>query len=123
MYQMVVLIVNNPEDCSSILEAWEALGLSGVTILESSGIGLLRQRGMRDDFPLMPSLSDYLTSSEVRHRTLFSVVDVPEKVDLMIESAQRIIGNLDEEDTGFLFVLPVTRVVGMGRNRHYMREG
>lgn len=27
MYQMVVLIVNEPDDCPAILEAWEALGL------------------------------------------------------------------------------------------------
>jgi nitrogen regulatory protein PII len=120
---MVVLIVNNPDDCSPILEAWEALGLSGVTILESLGLGRLRRRGMEDDFPLIPSLSDYFESEEVSHRTLFSVVDTPEKVDQMIEAAQGIIGNLDDEDTGFLFVLPVTRVVGMGKNRPYMQDG
>jgi len=119
---MVVLIVNNLNDCSPILEAWQALGLSGVTILESSGLGRLRRRGMEDDFPLMPSLSDYIAFSEVSPRMLFSVVDAPEKVDQMIEAAQRIIGNLDDEDTGFLFVVPVTRVVGMGKNRPYMRD-
>lgn len=120
MYQMVVLIVNNPDDCPAVLKAWEALGLSGVTILESSGLGRMRRAGMQDDFPLMPSLADYFQGSEVHHRTLFSVVDDPDMIERMIEAVQRIIGNLDEEHTGFLFVLPVSRAIGMGRGRSYM---
>lgn len=120
MYQMVILIVNNPDSGPAVLEAWEALGLSGITILESFGLGSMRRAGMQDDFPLMPSLRDYFEESEIHHRTIFSVVDDPAKVDSMIEAAQRIIGNLEEEHTGFLFVLPVSRVVGMGKDRPYM---
>jgi nitrogen regulatory protein PII len=120
MYQMVILIVNNPDDCPAILEAWEALGLSGITILESSGLGSMRRAGMQDDFPLMPSLRDYFEESEIHHRILFSVVDDPATVDRMIDAAQRIIGDLEEEHTGFLFVVPVSRVVGMGKDRSYM---
>jgi len=120
MYQMVVLVVNNPDDCPPVLEAWETLGLSGVTILESSGLGRIRRAGMRDDFPLMPSLTDYLEGDEVHHRTIFSVVEDPDKIEKMIEAAQGIIGSLDNEHTGFLFVLPVNRVIGMGKDRYYM---
>lgn len=120
MYQLVVLIVNDPDDCPAILEAWEALGLSGITILETSGLGRMRRAGMQDDFPLMPSVRDYFEGSEVHHRTLFSVVDDETLVDRMIESAQQIIGDLEEEHTGFLFVVPVSRVEGMGKGRHYM---
>jgi nitrogen regulatory protein PII len=120
MYQMVVLIVNDPDDCPAILEAWEALGLSGITILESSGLGRMRRAGMQDDFPLMPSMRDYFEGSEVHHRTLFSVVDDAALVEKMIEAAQRVIGDLSEEHTGFLFVMPVSQVVGMGKDRSYM---
>lgn len=120
MTQLVILIANDPEDCMPILEAWEALGVSGVTILESSGLGRIREAGIRDDIPLMPSLRDLFASKEVHHRTLLSVVDDAETVEKMIGAAQHIIGDLEKEHTGFLFVVPVTRVVGMGRNRKYM---
>jgi nitrogen regulatory protein PII len=116
------LIVNNPDNCPAVLEAWEALGLSGVTILESSGLGRMRRASMQDDFPLMPSLSDYFEGGEVHHRTLFSVVENEETVDRMIAAAQKVIGNLEEEHTGFLFVVPVNRVLGMGRGRSYMGD-
>ena len=117
MTQLVVFIVDDPEDCGAVLDAWEALGVTGVTILESSGLGRLRGIGLRDDLPLMPSIEDLFERNEVRHRTLLSVVDSDEKVDGMIAEVQRIIGDLNEEHTGFLFVVPVTRVYGLGRKR------
>lgn len=115
MSYLVVMIVDNPDDCPAILDAWEALGVSGVTILESSGLGRYRLHGMREDMPLMPSLSDFLQQDEVRHRTLFSVVKDEELVDKMIAAIQDISGDLDQPDSGFLFVVPVVRAVGLNR--------
>ena len=115
MAQLVVLIVDDPEDCPGILEAWEEIGVSGVTILESSGLGRYRRAGLRDDMPLMPSLRDLFEAKEVAHRTLLSVVDSETIVDQMVDVATQIIGDLDEGHTGFLFVVPVTRVYGFGK--------
>jgi nitrogen regulatory protein PII len=113
---LVVLIVDDPDDCPPILDAWEDVCVTGVTILESTGLGRLRRTGMRDDLPLMPSLRDIFASQEVHHRTLLSVVESQEQVDQLIASAQRIIGDLDDPHTGFLFVLPVLQAYGLGKN-------
>lgn len=113
MTQLVVLIVDDPGDCPSILEAWETIGITGITILESSGLGRYKRAGMRDDIPLMPSLRDLFESKEVPHRTLLSVVEDEAKVDEMIRVAEQIIGDFEEGHTGFLFVLPVTRAYGL----------
>lgn len=115
MSYLVVMIVDNIEDCPAILDAWEAAGVSGVTILESSGLGRYRRAGMRDDLPLIPSLRNLFSSEEIQHRTLLSVVDDQKIVDRMVEEAQRIIGNLDDPHTGFLFVVPVLQAYGLGR--------
>lgn len=117
MTQLVVLIVDDPGDCPTILEAWEAIGVTGVTILESTGLGRYKRSGMRDDLPLMPSLRDLFESKEVHHRTLLSVVEDEALVDEMVRSAQKIIGDLEEGHTGFLFVVPVSRAYGFGKNR------
>jgi len=115
MTQLVVLIVDNPDDCSPILNAWEAIGIGGVTIFESSGLGRYKRAGMRDDLPLMPSLRDLFESKEIHHRTLFSVVADPKKVDEMVAIAQKIIGDFEEGHTGLLFVVPVTKAYGLGK--------
>ena len=117
MSYLVVLIVNDIEHCPSILKAWEQAGVLGVTILDSTGLGRIRRAGLRDDLPLMPSLSDLLESDEVHHRTLFSVVESQAEVDKMVSAAQKVIGDLEQPHTGFLFVVPVLQVYGLGKHR------
>jgi nitrogen regulatory protein P-II 1 len=114
---MVVMIVDDLDDCPVILDAWEAAGVLGVTILASTGLGHIRRAGLRDDMPLLPSLSDLFESEEVHHRTLISVVDSQELVDKMVAIAQGVIGSLEDPHTGFLFVVPVIQAYGFGKHR------
>lgn len=117
MSYLVVLIVDDVDNCPAILDAWEAAGVLGVSILASTGLGHIRRAGLRDDIPLIPSLQDLIEGEEVHHRTLFSVVDNQEMVDKMVALAQQIIGDLENPNTGFLFVVPVSQVYGLGKHR------
>jgi nitrogen regulatory protein PII len=111
---LIVLIVDNPSDYPFILDAWEEIGVTGVTILESTGLGRVRKAGLRDDLPLMPSLRELFQNDEIRHRTLLSVVNDQSRVDEMVSAAQNVIGDLDGPHTGFLFVVPVLQAYGLG---------
>jgi nitrogen regulatory protein P-II 1 len=115
MYSMVIFVLDDVDKCKDVLNAWEAIGIFGVTILESSGLGRVHQAGMRDDLPLMPSLSDLFKSTETRHRTLFTVTKHQEKIDALVEATQSVVGDLEQPNTGFLFVLPVSQVYGRSK--------
>ncbi len=123
MYHMVLLILDDVNQCSSILEAWEAQGVGGVTILESTGLGRVRKLSIRDDIPLMPSLSRLLQNREERHRTLFTVVEGEEMVDKVIAATESVLGDLEQAHNGVLFVLPVTRVRGLKGAQQRARSG
>ena len=113
MYHMILLVLDDINQCTTILEAWEAQGVGGVTILESTGLGRVRKMSIRDDIPLMPSLSRLLQTREERHRTLFTVVETEEMVDEVIKATESILGDMEEPHNGVIFVLPVSRVVGL----------
>ena len=113
MYHMILLILDDTNQCSAILEAWEAQEVGGITILESTGLGRVRKLSIRDDIPLMPSLSRLLQNREERHRTLFTVVEGEEMVDKVIAATQNVIGDMENAHNGVLFVLPVSRVMGL----------
>jgi nitrogen regulatory protein PII len=114
MAQLVVFVLDNLEQCSSVLEAWEESGVPGVTILESTGLG--RVRGVLwDDMPLLPSLRDLLAGRELHHSTLFAVVEDEATVERVIAATERVIGDFARHHTGLLFVVPVTRVLGLER--------
>ena len=113
MYFMVLLIVDDLNICPRVLDAWDAAKVPGITILESTGMGRLRQGSIRDDISMMPSLSELFRSREHRHRTIFSEVEGEEMVNRLVEITQEILGDLNKPDTGVLFVLPVSRVFGL----------
>ena len=114
MAYLIVLVLDNPDQCLDVLRAWEEAGASGATILESTGLARLH-KAIRDDLPLVPSIRDLLGVRELHHRTLFTVVRDEESVERIIEATQKITGDLNLHHTGILFVLPVLRVLGLER--------
>ncbi|NPA31516.1 MAG: hypothetical protein GXO37_05910 [Chloroflexi bacterium] len=115
MAYLVVLVLDDIQQCPAVMEAWQQAGASGVTILESSG--LQRQRGMRDDLGPLPSLETLLSRQEYHHRTLFTVVSDEDTVERVIRATEDIVGDLSQPYTGILFVVPVVRVVGLPKKR------
>jgi nitrogen regulatory protein PII len=119
MAYLVVLVLDDIDQCPPILEAWEEAGVRGITILESSGIGRVRRATMRDDLPLMPSLLNLMRSNESHHRTLFSVVETQERVEALVQAAQSVVGDFSEPHTGVLFVVELYQVYGLNkRGKH-----
>ncbi len=117
MYYLVVLILDNPEDCPALLKAWDKEGVTGVTILNSSGLDRVRRGGFLDNVPLIPSLDQFFQNEEIYHRLLMSVVEGEEIVDRLIKASEKITGDLNQPNSGFLFVVPVIKVKGLNRNQ------
>ena len=115
MYFQIVFVLDNPDQCRDILDAWENAGIRGVTIFESSGLGRVRRAGIRDDLPLIPSLSDLFMDSETQHRTLFTVVKSQSQIEAIVKATKSVVGDLEQPDTGFLFVVPVSQVYGISK--------
>jgi nitrogen regulatory protein P-II 1 len=115
MNYLVVFVLNDADQCRDVLDAWESAGIHGITILESSGLGRVRQAGLREDTPLMPSLNNLFKHTETRHRTLFTAVKDDIQIDKIAEATRSIVGDLEQPDTGFLFVLPIHRVFGISK--------
>jgi hypothetical protein len=113
MSYLVVFVLDSPNRCQDVLDAWEEAGAKGITILESTGIGRMRRAAIRDDLPLMPSISDLFKSTETHNRTLFSVVDDLDAAHALVGATKNVIGNLEEPDTGLVFISPLIEVYGL----------
>ena len=112
MANLLVFVLDNLEQLPDILEAWNEAGVSGTTILESTGQARVRG-AVRDDMPLIPSLGDVLAGRELHHRTLFTVIEDDATLERTITATEGIIGDFSRHHTGLLFVLPVGRVLGL----------
>ena len=112
---MVLFVLHDMELVGELIDAWQAIGVSGATILHSSGMERIKQRAMRDDLPLMPSIQSLLESEEEFNRTIFSIVDSQEMVDKIVSATQEVVGDLTMPDTGVIVVLPVVQAYGLNK--------
>ena len=113
---MILFVLHDPDRLKQILNAWNEAGVSGVTILPSTGLKRLQENSIfRDDLPLIPSLEDLMEHEETLNRTLFTIVPSDEMVDKVVAATEGIVGNLDLPNTGILAVLPLARVYGLDR--------
>jgi hypothetical protein len=122
MPSLIVAVLPNTDRCQNVLDTWERFGVTGITILESTGLHKLRQMDRRrDDMPLMPSLRQLLESEEMHHRTAFVVVDDGFDLEgLLRVTEQAVGGDFDAPHSGLLFVVPVTLALGL--RPHWTQE-
>jgi nitrogen regulatory protein PII len=112
--KMILFVLHDSTKLRDLLDAWEQAGARGATVLFSTGMGRIRQaRGLREDLPLIPSLSDFYERSEELSRTLFSVVEDQATVERVRQATIAVVGDLGDPDTGLLVVLPVDQADGV----------
>ena len=111
---MILFVLHDAEKLQPVLDAWEETGISGATVLFSTGIGRIREsQALRDDLPIMPSLEDFYPSPESLGRTIFTITDDESLVEKIIHATERVVGDLNESKRGILAVLPTSRIYGM----------
>lgn len=95
---MIWFVLNNPDRLDELLDAWEAVGIIGVTIFESTGIQRRRKQGEMIHMRYM--LGQTVRHHEVGHYTLMSIVPSREVVDQCLQATEALIGDLTDHDTG-----------------------
>jgi len=111
--KLILFVLQDAEKLLDMLTAWKEAGVSGATVLFSTGMGRLHLTApLLDDLPLMPSLNDFYIHDEALSRTVFTVVR-DELVNKIIAVTEEIVGDLDKPGTGILIVLPIDSVHGL----------
>ncbi len=104
---MVLLVLDDPDHLDALLAAWSALGVRGVTILESTGMH--RRQTKR-----IPMRYTYGDGEEEGHYTLFAIVDQEATVKACLEATERTVGDLDNPHTGVFAAWPLGLAKGSG---------
>jgi len=114
---MILFVLHDTDKLDQLLAAWQEAGAPGVTVLESTGVGKIRQNeGLREDTPLMPSLEDFYPDPEYQSRTMFTILK-DELVQKVVEATIQVVGDLNEPNTGLLVVLPTLAAYGLEKRK------
>lgn len=105
---MIMLVLDNPDQLDSVLEAWEGIGIRGATIVESTGIQRLRRKNI-------PMRYLFQTSGLVEegHFTLFVIVEDGKMVQDCLYATEQIVTDLDGPNTGVFAAWPLSFVRGV----------
>jgi hypothetical protein len=113
---MVMFVLDDPELLDNVLDAWDEIGVSGVTYVESTGINrrrLARQVGT----PFMAGINRLMTGNQENHFTLFTIVRSERVVQECLDAAESIVGNLLTPNSGVLAAWPLPIVKGVPEKR------
>ncbi len=114
MIHLLMIILDDLKHMPDLLRAWQAIGVPGVTIIESAG-------GYRTSTWLsrvgLGALNDLFEAEEVRRRTLLAAIEDDELLAQAVAEAERVVGGFDRPDSGLLLVLPVAQARGLHKVR------
>lgn len=114
---MILFVLDDPSQLDSVLDAWNEIGVSGVTIMDSTGINrrrLARQVGTM----FMAGINRLMSSEQETHYTLFTIVDSVEVVEKCTAAVERIVGDLNTPNSGVLAAWPLDYVKGVPNKNH-----
>ena len=111
---MILCVIDQPDKLNSVLDAWKAIGVTGVTIIESSG--LHRQRSM----PHIPMRYGFAESNTERGNiTLYTVVEEEVTIQSCLSATEQVIGDLNNSNTGIFIAWPLSFAKGVSGKHPY----
>jgi nitrogen regulatory protein PII len=110
--QMIMFVLDDPNQLDAVLDAWHAVGVSGVTIVES--IGSYRRRlARRVRGRYLFGLPGLRECTEQCQYILFAIVPDSRTVDMCLDAAEKIVGDLTEPNTGVLVAWELSLAKGV----------
>lgn len=112
MAHLLIVILDKPSQLPELLEAWHEINVPGSTVLQSAGGYLarnwLQQMGLG-------RMGELFGAEDVRRKTVLTVVEDDDLLERAIIEAERVVGDFYQPRTGLLFVVPVSRALGILR--------
>lgn len=112
---MLIMVLDDTSHLNQVLQAWRSAGVTGVTIMESTGINRVLPRETPN--PGFMGFSQLLGTGRVGHQTLFAVIESMELAETAVAATEAVLGKLSEPHRGIMFALPVAKTWGIPKNR------
>lgn len=107
--KLLIFVLNKAEKFDLLLKEFAANDITGATIISSTGMA--RELMKKDDLGIIGSFRHLLDNNRRENKTMFMVIK-EEKIPTVVEVIEKVVGNLDQPDTGILFTTSLDFVKG-----------
>lgn len=111
--ELLVIVLNKTELLTELLDGFIEKGISGATVIDSSGIGHL----VADHIPFFSQFIDFGSEDKNHSKTIFMVVSCLEERNLAVKNVEEVLGDITKPDSAFLFSVPVNFVKGISSDK------
>lgn len=105
---MIMFVLDSPDRINQVLQSWLESGISGATIVESTG----SFRQLVKHIPMRYAYGENMTQ-EIGNSTLFAVVENEKNVQDCLAATEKVVGDLDNASTGVFTAWPLVLVKGL----------
>jgi CBS domain-containing protein len=119
MAYLLMVILDDLDYLSPLLEAWREIDVPGATIMESVGAHHLHTWLSKVGLSAIDHLFD---AEDVQRRTLMTAIKDEEMLDKVVAESERVVGGFERPHTGILLVLPLVRASGIYKKRDAKEE-
>ncbi len=105
---MIMFVLDDSDHLDEILKAWEEMGITGATIIESTGM----HRRRHQHIPMRFTYGDS-SLEETGNITIYAIVQDESIVRKCLQSTEIIVGDLDQPNTGVFSAWPLLMTKGI----------
>jgi nitrogen regulatory protein P-II 1 len=110
--RLLVDVLEQTEYLSTILERLVKIGVTGTTVLDSTGMGRMLLES-RADLPVAKIIEQVMAKKQQSNKTLFAVIEKEETLRKAIEVIESVCGDLNKPGKGILFTISLDFVEGL----------
>lgn len=108
--QAIFVVLNHIELLDELLTRLKKAGVSGGTVLDSTG--MVKSIDESDESYLLGSLRLFLENPRPESKTIFFIVN-DQQVDIIRKTVDEVLGGINNPNTGIMFGIPVTFADGL----------
>ena len=109
--KLCLIVLNKVEVLDKLLHGMIEKGITGATILNSTGM-VKELANNIEDYPILGTISYLLNNNRKESKTIFTVIK-DEQVETLKKILYETVGDLTKPDTAVFFILPVLSAEGV----------
>ncbi len=106
--KLLVIVLENSNDLVPILDEFIDIDIKGATVLDAQGMSHI----IADHVPLFARFAEITDPTKSVHKVIMTVIKDEERLKKAVEVVDKIVGGIENPDTGFMFTMPVGEVWG-----------
>ncbi|WMJ83759.1 P-II family nitrogen regulator [Oscillospiraceae bacterium LTW-04] len=110
--RLMVFVLNKTELLEPLLAEFLQAGISGATILESTGMARVLTQYEGNEIPFIGSIRALLNPERSKSETILFVIK-DEQLKTAVATIEKVVGNIYNKDTGIIFSIPIDFVKGL----------